>query len=129
MLRATAAEAARNWRRAWSLDCIWRTECCHERGVLGLNGEQGLLTWNSSRVEPCTSAALHFGFRARVRVRERESVATVNRRVAICKVILDGVVKEIWLDGYLYIVLQHYYVSIMCVNTLLFLTIIFYGSS
>lgn len=43
---------------ALSLDCIWRTESSHERGVRGLNGEHGLFTWMIWRVEE-RSGVLH----------------------------------------------------------------------
>lgn len=55
-LRATRED--RNWRRAWSLACIWSTLSAQERGFEGRNGEQGLKMWNTLRVELRSSAGL-----------------------------------------------------------------------
>ena len=37
---------------AWSLACSFRTLSSHDIGFEGLNGEHGLNTWKTSRVEP-----------------------------------------------------------------------------
>lgn len=49
-LRAT--KLSRNWTLVMSLACIWSTLSSHESGFGGLNGEHGLNTWNTCRVEP-----------------------------------------------------------------------------
>lgn len=56
-----ATKLARNCSLAWSLACSWRTLSSHESAFDGLNGEQGLNTWKTCRVEPC-SCVSHLGF-------------------------------------------------------------------
>lgn len=98
------------WRRPRSLDCIWRTESCHESGVLGRKGEQGLFTWMSWRVEPC-SDAWQLGV-LRASARERKTVqASVKKRVAILSEVVE---RDDWVD----IFIDIYTTTHLCVFTI-----------
>ena len=65
-----ATMLARNCSLAWSLACSWRTLSAHESGFDGLNGEHGLNTWKTSRVEPWSWVS-HLGVSPSTREKSR----------------------------------------------------------
>lgn len=89
---------------ALSFDCIWRTLSCHDRVVLGLNGEQGLFTWMIWRVEP-SSGRLQVGM-VRPLAKEKKRMAREKYIILIVGVrelllVVWGLMSEFWLSVYL----------------------------
>jgi len=88
---------------AWSLASSCRTLSSHERPSEGRNGEQGLNTWNTLRVEPWSWTS-QLGFSALAREKRRKS----SRGVSIGEVfmVMAKVQTIVWLvpmDSVLYI--------------------------
>lgn len=87
------------WSLAWSLACIWSTLSSHDSGSEGLNGEHGLETWKTWRVEPWSDVS-HFGLRpwTREMQRRRASEKRWGSRERVELVAMTGFEGELSFD-------------------------------
>ena len=91
-----ATRLDKNWSLVWSSVCIWRILSSHDSGFEGLNGEHGLYTWKTWRVEPWSGVS-HLGFRQWTREMQRR--ASEKRRVLSAMALDFSCEVELGFDG------------------------------